>query len=113
MGADYLIHGVFALLQLNQVVLLDDAPRLVINDPETRLVVLFRRELYRNRLELEVRALYAIERESLMVLPNVSFLIADNLRVELGYLALAGEQDHAIGQFRDNDEVVLRARYTF
>ena len=31
----------------------------------------------------------------------------------LGYLALGGDRDHLIGQFRDNDEVVMQVRYAF
>jgi len=112
-GADYLIHGFMPLVQLNQIVLLDPAPRLLIADPETRLSGTLRKRLLAERLELEVRGVYAIERQAWYVFPRASYLVRDDLRVRLGYLALGGPRTSILGQFRDNDEVVLQARYSF
>lgn len=100
-------------MQLNQIILLDSAPPLIINDPETRVTVLVRRQLLQERLELELRSLYALESESWMVFPRVSYRVTDDLRVRLGYLALGGSGDHLIGQYRSNDEVVMQVRYSF
>jgi hypothetical protein len=112
-GADYLIHGFFPLLQVNQIVLLESAPRLVINDPETRFTAVVRRRLMSERLELEARLVYALERHSWLAFPRVTYMVTDDLRVRLGYLAIGGERDHLIGQYRDNDEFVIQARYSF
>lgn len=112
-GADYMIHGFFPIIQLNQIVLLDAAPRLAIDDPETRLTAILRRRFFQERLELEFRGVYAIERASWVVFPRVSYSVTDALRVRLGYLALGGDRDHLIGQFRKNDEVVMQVRYSF
>lgn len=112
-GVDYVFHGVFPLLQLNQIIILDSAPRLLIADPETRLTALVRRAFWQDRLELEVRGVYAIERASWFVFPRVSYLLWDNLRLRLGYLAIGGSLDSLIGQFHRNDEIVFQARYSF
>jgi hypothetical protein len=112
-GADYLIHGFTPLLQLNQIALLDRAPRLLIHDPETRLSGTLRKKLLAERLELEVKGTYAIERQAWYAFPRASYLVTDDLRVRLGYLAIGGPRASLLGQFRDNDEVVLQARYTF
>ncbi len=112
-GADYLIHGFMPLLQLNQTAILDRAPRLLIHDPETRLSGTLRKKLLAERLELEVKGTYAIERQAWFVFPRASYLVRDDLRLRLGYLAIGGPRASILGQFRDNDEVTLQARYSF
>ena len=112
-GADYVVNGWQPLLQLNQIVLLDKLPRLLIHDPETRLSGTLRKHLLADRLELEVRGTYAIEREAWYVFPRASYLVRDDFRVRLGYLAIGGPRASLIGQFRDNDEFVMQARYSF
>jgi hypothetical protein len=113
MGADYLVRGWQPLLQVNQIVLLDRAPRLLIHDPETRLSGTLRKKMLADRLELEVRAAYTIEREAWFVFPRASYLVRDDLRLRLGYLAIGGPRASLLGQFHENDEVVLQARYSF
>ena len=112
-GADSLFHGFQPLVQVNQIALLESAPRLLIHDPETRVTTLLRRLLLRDRLELEVRATYAVERGAWFALPRASYLVNDDLRLRLGYLAIGGPRRSLLGQFHDNDEVVLQARYSF
>jgi hypothetical protein len=112
-GADTLWHGVQPLLQLNQTIILGDAPRLLISNPETRLSGTLRRRLANDRVELEVRGLWEIERGALYVFPRASYQVFENLWVRAGYLVLAGVHDSVLGQFRDNDEVVFQARMTF
>jgi hypothetical protein len=65
------------------------------------------------RLELEVRSVYALERPAWVVFPRISYRVRDDLRLRLGYLAIGGTRRSLIGQFRDNDEVVMQARYSF
>jgi hypothetical protein len=112
-GADYLIHGFTPLVQLNQIVILDRAPRLLIHDPDTRASATLRKKLLAERLELEVRGVYALERQAWYVFPRASYRVTDDLRLRLGYLALGGPRASLLGQFRGNDEFVLQARYSF
>lgn len=112
-GADYLVRGFLPLVQVNQIVLLEPAPPLLIADPETRLSGSLRKRLLGERLELEVRGTYAIEREAWWIFPRASYHVRDDLRVRLGYLAVGGPRRSIFGQFADNDEVVLQARYSF
>jgi len=112
-GADYLIHGFMPLLQLNQIAILERAPRLLIHNPETRLSGTLRKKLLAERLELEAKGTYAIERQAWYVFPRASYLVTDDLRLRLGYLAIGGPRASLLGQFRENDEVVLQARYSF
>jgi len=112
-GADYLIEGYQPLLQVSQTALLESAPRLLIANPETRLSGTLRKRFMQDRLELEVRGLYAIERGSWLLFPRISYTPFDNLRLRVGYLAINGPRASLLGQFRKNDEVVFQARYTF
>jgi hypothetical protein len=112
-GIDYLWHGFLPLFQVSQVVLLEPAADLAIADPETRFTASLRRSFLGERLELEVRGIYTLDRESWFVLPRVSYVLWDALRLRLGYLAIGGPQESLIGQYKENDEVVLQARYSF
>jgi hypothetical protein len=112
-GADYPVHGFIPLVQMQQTVLLEPAPRLLISDPETRFIASVRRPLFQERLELELRGLYALDRGGWFIFPRASYRLGDNLRLRLGYLALGGSRDSLVGQFGNNDEVVMQARYSF
>jgi len=112
-GADTVWHGFRPLLQLNQIIILGTAPRLLIANPETRLATTLSRRFLDDRLELEVRGLWEIERGSLYLFPRVSYALRDDLWLRAGYLVLTGTRDSVLGQFRANDEVVFHARMTF
>jgi hypothetical protein len=112
-GADTVWHGFIPLLQVSQIVLLEPAPRLLITDPETRFTALLRRRFLAERLELELRAVYTLDLGGWFAFPRVSYLLRDDLRLRLGYLAVGGPRSSLIGQFHDNDEVVFQARWSF
>lgn len=112
-GADYLVHGWLPLLQLTQIVLLEPAPRLLIADPETRLSATLRKRWLADRLEFESRGVYALERGGWFFFPRLSYLVRDDFRVRLGYLAIGGPRTSLLGEFGRNDEVVMQARYSF
>ena len=112
-GVDYLINGFFPLIQLTQVIPYQDATGLLISDPETRLTGLLRKRFLQDRLELECRTFWALERGSWFVFPRISYLVVENLRARLGYLAIGGPRESLIGQYKQNDEVIFEARYSF
>jgi hypothetical protein len=112
-GADTLWRGFQPLLQLNQVIVLGDPPRLLISNPETRLSGTLRRRFVADRVEAEVRGLWAIERGGLYLFPRVSVQVVENLWVRAGYLVVAGPRESLLGQYRANDQVVFQARMTF
>ena len=112
-GADYTFRGTFLLLQVAQIVLLEDAPRLLIGDPETRFVSVVRRPFLQDRVEVELRGVYAVERGGWFAFPRVSWLIRDDLRLRVGYLAIGGPRTSLFGQFGNNDELVFQLRQSF
>lgn len=112
-GIDYYLAGFLPLLQINQTVLLDHAPRLLIGRPDTRLTGVVRKAFWDDRFELDVRNAYAFETGSWLALPRLAYTVSDNLRVRLGYLVVGGSRNSLIGQYKRNDEVVLEARFSF
>jgi hypothetical protein len=112
-GADGVWHGWNPLVQLSQVIVLDSAPRLLIANPETSALVRVSRRWLDDRLTTEVRFLWAIERGSWFAQPSVSYLVRDDLRVGVEYLAIGGPRESLIGQFRGNDGVIFESRWSF
>ncbi len=113
LGADYLVNGYLPLLQVSQVIFLDSHTELAVNNPETRVIASLRKRYLDERVELEVRGFYTLERHGWFVFPRASYLPIDSVRLSLGYLAIGGPETSLVGQFRNNDEVVIEARYSF
>ena len=112
-GVDYLVNGFLPLLQVNQIVGLDSAPRLLVDDPETRFTGSVRKSFWNDRLEGELRSVYTLMRGGWYVFPRLAYRPRDDLRLRLGYLAIGGTRNSVFGQFGKNDELVMEARYTF
>jgi hypothetical protein len=112
-GADTVWDGFRPLVQVSQIVLLQDAPQLLIGQPETRVTALVRKPVWQERVELEVRTVYSIESGGWFALPRVTYVPRDDLRLQVGYLAVGGLVESMIGQFGRNDEVVFDVRWSF
>lgn len=112
-GADGVWRGWRPLLQVSQLVVLDGAPRLLVADPETRLLVRVSKGWLDDRLSSELRVMWAIEPGSWFVEPRLSYLLRDDLRVGVGYLVVGGPPESLIGQFRGNDGVLFEGRWSF
>jgi hypothetical protein len=112
-GVDYLVHGFLPLLQVNQVIGLDSAPRLIVDDPETRFTASLKKPFLQDRFEAELRNVYTLQRGGWYVFPRLAYRPRDDLRLRVGYLAVGGTRASVVGQFGRNDELVLEARYTF
>jgi hypothetical protein len=112
-GADTVWEGFRPLVQLSQIIPTEQAPDLLIGNPDTRITALVRKPLWQERVELEVRTVYAIEAGGWFALPRVTWVPRDDLRLRLGYLAIGGITESLIGQFDANDEVLLDVRWSF
>jgi len=112
-GVDTVWRGFQPILQVNQVAFLESAPTLLIGNPDTRFTATIRKHVLDERFEIEVRSQYAVERGDWFFFPRFSYLLRDDLRVRVGYLAIGGPRQSLYGQYGQNDELVLQARYTF
>jgi hypothetical protein len=113
LGVDYLIEGFIPLFQVNQIAFVDRGPEQLYSNPETRLLGSVRKRFLQDTLEVELRTVYAIERSAWFAYPRVAYRYGDHWRFRLGYLAIGGPKVSYIGQFHDNDEFTLEARYSF
>jgi len=112
-GADGVWKGVRPLVQISQIVLTERAPRLLIGDPETRVTVHVRKPIFQERVELELRGVHCFESGGWFWLPRVAYVPRDDLRLRVGFLAIAGDKNSMIGQFKDNDQVVFDVRWSY
>jgi hypothetical protein len=112
-GGDYLIEGFLPLLQVNQIAFVDDGPRQLLANPDTRLLASLRRKFLQDTLELELRGVYAFERAAWFVYPRATYRWGDHWRFRVGYLGIGGPLDSVIGQYHANDEFTFEARYAF
>jgi hypothetical protein len=112
-GADYLIGDFLPLLQVNQVVFTDHGPAQLLSNPETRILASLRHRFLQETLEVELRSVYAFTRGAWFVYPRASYRWGDHWRFRFGYLGIGGPLESVIGQFHQNDEFVMEARYSF
>lgn len=114
LGADYLWNGYQPILQVNQIVFLEHTPDLLVGSPtDTRFTGVLKKRVLEERVELEFRGVYMVEKSGWFAFPRISWDVRDDLRVRLGYLWIGGSKNSLIGQFKGNDEVVLQARWSF
>jgi hypothetical protein len=114
LGVDYLWNGFQPILQLNQIVFLESTPDLLVGSPvDTRFTGVLRKRVLEERVELEFRGVYMVEKGGWFAFPRVSWDVRDDLRVRVGYLWIGGSENSVIGQFKGNDEVVFQARWSF
>jgi hypothetical protein len=112
-GADWVWHGIRPLVQISQIILTEHAPRLLIGQPETRLTLHVRKPILQDRVELELRGVLAFESGGWFWLPRVAYVPRDDLRIRVGFLAIGGDENSMIGQFKNNDEVVFDVRWSY
>jgi hypothetical protein len=112
-GVDYRYRGWMPVLQLNQTFVLNNSAELLVNNIETRLFLVVRRNFLDDRLGSEVGIVQEFERGYTTGLARATYALSDNWRVRLGYLLIAGTRNSRIGQYHDNDEAFLQIRYTY
>ncbi len=64
-------------------------------------------------LKIDIEAFYHLPGKSVMIHPYVEYKIIEGLLLNLGYYAFLGKKDTLLGQFRDNDLIVIRLKYSF
>ena len=112
-GADYPWRGWVPVLQVNQSVVLDNDITLLVPDVDTRLLAALRRSFVDDRLAAELVGVQGLERSYTTVQLRATYSFTDEFWVRVGYLAIAGTRNSVIGQYRDNDQVFVQARYSF
>lgn len=112
-GVDYAVGGWLPVLQVSQTVLLGDGVRLLVPEVDTRLVLGLRKQFLGERVEMELALIQGFERSYTAATGSVSYAITDNLRARAGYVVLGGSRNTLIGQYKNNDELFFRLRWSF
>jgi hypothetical protein len=112
-GIDYLYRGWTPLLQINQTVVLDDVPKLLLSRIDTQLVFVLRKAFLAERLQSEIAAAQGLARGYTTGIARFTYELTDHLRAQLGYLLIAGSRETLAGQFHDNDQGFVQVRYSF
>ena len=112
-GVDYVFGAWMPLVQVNQTIVLNDVPTLLIENVDTQFLFALRRAFLSERLGTEVAVIQSVSRGYTVGIGRASYAVTDHLRVRAGYLLLAGSRNSLYGQFHSNDEAFLRVRYSF
>ena len=113
LGVDTIIAGTLSILEVYQLVLFDNDQPLLVQNVDTRLAVNLSRGFLRERLEAELIAVWGIESGYELVRGTVSYDVIDQFELRLGVLGIWGRARSLVGQYRQNNEVFLGARYSF
>jgi hypothetical protein len=113
LGADYAWQGWVPLLQINQSIVLDNDLTLLVPDVDTRLLAALRRSFIDETLATELVAVQGFERSYTTLQLRATYSFTDDFWVRAGYLMIAGTSNSFIGEYKDNDEVFVQARYSF
>jgi hypothetical protein len=112
-GGDGFIGSTFVLVQMNQTAVLHNQVNLLISDMETRFSTVLRRSFLEDHLRAELLGLYGMQGVYGVAHPRLTYAVNDHLDVRIGFVAIAGHEESAVGQYRRNDEGYVRVRFLF
>jgi hypothetical protein len=112
-GTDTFFGDFMPLVQIEQLILMNNDARLLVRNVDTRLSSTLKDEWFDQKVLPELLLLWGIESGYFLLRPQVGYAWSDWLELEVGILAIWGDRNSLIGQFRDNDEAYARVRYIF
>ncbi len=111
-GVDTVIGEAVPILELDQWILLHNDRRLLVRNVDTRISGRLENRWPEWRVKGEVEVSWGIESGYAMVRSQLSRMWLDGLETTAGVLGIFGETESLVGQFRRNDELYVRIRYT-
>ncbi len=112
-GLDY-IYGDYVLsgqLLLNWIPKHD--PQLIPKAVEVSVTMNLRGTFMDETLQAEMSGMYNFSQGSLLLRPEVSYKILEDLKGSIRFVYIDGPHDSLLGQYSDNDQVQFRLRYSF
>jgi hypothetical protein len=115
------IRGINLNLQVAESIILlhneiGDNPLLDIeadsNATSTRITTKLSKTFFRDELEIAASAIWGIEDKDCLIMPAITWTKGD-VEVELAGGIFAGDEDGQFGQYRDNNFIRARVKYTF
>ncbi len=117
-GIDYIHEDTTVSLQCIQECIIDyDKAKSVHFNKEgldTTFTLAIKQFFLQNTMEVDLAGVYNIEFKDVLVRPSLKYSFTDNIQGVLGVILLDGKYDDALlGQFKDNDEIFARIKYSF
>lgn len=112
-GVDYAWRGWVPVLQINQAVVLDNELTLLVPNVDTRLLAALRKSFFDDHFATELTGVQGFERSYTTLQLRATYSFTDHFWLRAGYLFIAGTSNSVIGEYGENDEVFVQARYSF
>jgi hypothetical protein len=80
----------------------------------TMITFLFKQFLLQNNLEINLGGAYDVEYQDIMIKPSIKYNFTNDLQGIIGILIIDSSHDDSMfGQYRNNDEVFAKLKYSF
>jgi hypothetical protein len=80
----------------------------------TTVTFLFKQFLLQNNLEINLGGAYDVEYQDIMLKPSIKYNFTNDLQGIIGILIIDSRHDDSmLGQYRNNDEVFVKLKYSF
>lgn len=112
-GGDRFFGETFVLVQVNQTSVLENDTDLLISDFQTRFALTVRQGFLDDRLQAELRGVYAMQDVAGLAHPRLAYALSDHLDARVGLLLIAGRERSLLGQYARNDQAYVRLRFLF
>lgn len=118
LGVDYIYGSTVLSLQCIQEYIFDyDITKPVYFSKDgfdTNFTFSVKRLFRQDTLEVQFDGLYDIEFEDMLLKPSITYHFTDRLQGTLGAIFIQAKfNDSLLGQYRDNDEIYVKMRYSF
>ena len=88
-------------------------PRLLLDEFDVFASVDFRLSFMDDTLNLDLAGMYNFTQESVLLSPEIAYKITSSVKGTLRGIYIDGPRQSLIGQYKDNDQIQLRIRYSF
>ena len=87
--------------------------RLLVDEFDVFASVDFRFSLFDDSLNLDLAGMYNFSQESVLLSPEVAYRFSPSIKGTLRAVYIDGPSESMVGQYKQNDQIQLRVRYSF
>jgi len=112
-GVDYLWKDHLLTAQILVDHIRDWDSRLLVDEFDVFASVDFRFSLFDDSLNLDLAGMYNFSQESVLLSPEVAYRFSPSIKGTLRAVYIDGPSESMVGQYKQNDQIQLRVRYSF
>lgn len=114
LGADYtLLNGLYINLQYAQQYIFDYPGNLATQKTEDSIIWRISQNLKHETITLKTTGRYYLSCRDLVFESSLLYKLTDNLNFTLGFYLFEGEEEGIFGQYKKNDQIFSRLKYSF